>query len=189
MEEVMERIAKLLFEVGMLKKTPRTGFRFLGSGQESVADHSYRVILIGYVLARITPGVNRTKLMELCLFHDLVEARTGDLNYVYKDYASVDSAKAVDALTSDLDFGEDIAGLIREFKAGQTEESKLARDADQLDLILELKEQHDLGNKYAEKWLEHVVKRIGTPPGQELAKQILDTDFCSWWFDKYREKK
>ncbi|MDD5153301.1 MAG: HD domain-containing protein [Thermodesulfobacteriota bacterium] len=182
----MKRIAKLLFEAGMLKKTPRTGFRFLGSGQESVADHSYRVILIGYVLAGISPGVDRSKVMELCLFHDLVEARTGDLNYVYKDYATVDSAKAVAALTKDLDFGEDIAGLITEFKSGHTEEAKLARDADQLDLILELKEQHDLGNKFAREWLAHVVKRITTPAGQELAGEILETDFCSWWFDKYR---
>lgn len=183
----MERITKLLFEAGMLKKTPRTGFRFLGSGEESVADHSYRVILIGYVLARLTPGVDRSKITEMCLFHDLAEARTGDLNYVYKDYVSVDSAKAVDALTSDLEFGEDIAGLIAEFKSGQTEEAKLARDADQLDLILELKEQYDLGNKYAEKWLEHILKRIITPSGQKLARHILETDFCSWWFDQYRK--
>lgn len=184
----MKRIAKLLFEAGMLKKTPRTGFRFLGSGQESVADHSYRVILIGYVLARLTPGVDRSRVMDMCLFHDFVEARTGDLNYVYKDYATVDSAKAVAALTKDLDFGEDISGLIAEFKAGQTGEAKIARDADQLDLILELKERHDLGNKFAREWLEHAVKRLSTPAGQELAAEILETDFCSWWFDKYRER-
>lgn len=185
----MKRIAKLLFEAGMLKKTPRTGFRFLGTGQESVADHSYRVILIGYVLARLTPGVDRSRVMDMCLFHDLVEARTGDLNYVYKDYATVDSAKAVAALAKDLDFGEDIAGLIAEFKAGQTEEAKLARDADQLDLILELKEQLDLGNKFAQEWIEHVGKRINTSVGRELAGEILETDFCSWWFDKYRGSK
>jgi putative hydrolase of HD superfamily len=185
----MKRVAKLLFEAGMLKKTPRTGFRFLGSGQESVADHSYRVILIGYVLARLSPGVDRSRVMEMCLFHDFVEARTGDLNYVYKDYATVDSAKAVAALTEDLDFGEDITGLITEFKAGQTEEAKIARDADRLDLILELKEQKDLGNPYAQSWLEHAVKRLITPVGSKLAEEILETDFCSWWFDKYREKK
>lgn len=184
----MKRIAKLLFEAGMLKKTPRTGFRFLGSGQESVADHSYRVILIGYVLARLTPGVDRSKVMEMCLFHDFIEARTGDLNYVYKDYATVDSAKALAALTKDLDFGSDITELITEFKSGQTEEARLARDADQLDLILELKEQLDLGNRFAREWLEHAVKRLSTPPGQGLAAEILETDFCSWWFDKYRER-
>ena len=41
--------AKFLYEVGMLKKTPRTGYRFLGSGEESVAEHSFRTAVIGYV--------------------------------------------------------------------------------------------------------------------------------------------
>ena len=36
-ETLMKRIANFLFEAGMLKRTPRTGFQFLGSGAESVA--------------------------------------------------------------------------------------------------------------------------------------------------------
>ena len=38
----MKNLANFLFEVGMLKRTPRTGFQFLGSGAESVAEHSFR---------------------------------------------------------------------------------------------------------------------------------------------------
>ncbi|MGD8504830.1 MAG: HD domain-containing protein, partial [Syntrophobacterales bacterium] len=37
----------------MLKKTPRSGFQFLGSGRESVADHVFRVATIGFTLARL----------------------------------------------------------------------------------------------------------------------------------------
>lgn len=36
------------------------------------------------------------------------------------------------------------------------------KDADQLDLILELKEQHDLGNPHAEAWLSFAPKRLMT---------------------------
>ena len=46
----MKSIANFLFEMGMLKKTPRTGFQFLGSGKESVAEHVLQVIFIGYTL-------------------------------------------------------------------------------------------------------------------------------------------
>jgi len=49
----MHNIANLLFEAGMLKRTPRTGLQFLGSGSESVAEHAFRVTFIGYVLARL----------------------------------------------------------------------------------------------------------------------------------------
>jgi putative hydrolase of HD superfamily len=53
----VDRIADFLFEVGMLKRTPRTGWQFLaGAEQESVADHSFRVALIAIVLSRMEDG-------------------------------------------------------------------------------------------------------------------------------------
>lgn len=44
----MESIADFLFEVGMLCKTPRSGYQFLGSGRESVAEHILRTVFIGF---------------------------------------------------------------------------------------------------------------------------------------------
>ena len=49
----LKSIVNFLFELGMLKKTPRSGFQFLGSGRESVADHAFRVAAIGYTVARL----------------------------------------------------------------------------------------------------------------------------------------
>jgi len=37
----MDSIADFLFEVGMLSRTPRSGYQFLGSGRESVAEHIF----------------------------------------------------------------------------------------------------------------------------------------------------
>ena len=42
----MDRIVEFLFEVGMLKRTPRSGWQFLGSGSESVAEHAFRTAWI-----------------------------------------------------------------------------------------------------------------------------------------------
>ena len=47
----LTHLADFLFEAGMLRKTPRTGYQFLGSGGESVAEHSFRTAIVGYVLA------------------------------------------------------------------------------------------------------------------------------------------
>jgi putative hydrolase of HD superfamily len=178
----MKSIANFLFEAGMLKRTPRSGFQFLGSGAESVAEHIFRTTYIGYALGKMVTTVNVDRLVKICLFHDLPEARTGDLNYVNKKYVEADEKKAVADLAQTLPFGEEIRGLIFEFIEGKTEEAKLARDADQIEMILALKEYKDLGNKYADEWLEFSLKRLQTVAGRELTKAILETDSSMWWF-------
>jgi putative hydrolase of HD superfamily len=178
------RLAKFLFEVGMLKKTPRTGYQFLGSGRESVADHSFRTAVIAYALASGEPGVERNRAVLMCLFHDFPEARTGDHNYVNKRYVHADEARALHDMVGDLAFGPETEDLIREFNEGSSPEARIAKDADQIDLILELKEQLDIGNANARDWLEYAVKRLCTDGARALAREILDTRFSDWWFDK-----
>jgi putative hydrolase of HD superfamily len=179
----LKDIVNFFFEIGMLKKTPRSGFQFLGSGKESVADHSFRMALIGYAMARMSQGVDPCKVMCMCLFHDVPEARTGDMNYVNKRYVRVAEKEAIRDLARKLPFGADYEALMREYRESATEESRLVHDADQLDLILELKEQHDLGNDYAQKWIHFALKRLQTDCGKALAEQILHTDSTAWWFE------
>jgi putative hydrolase of HD superfamily len=178
----MKDIANFLFEVGMLKKTPRTGLQFLGSGDESVAEHIFRVVFIGYTLSRLVGNVDEARVVKMCFLHDLPEARTGDLNYVNKKYVTAREDKAVEELARTLPFGDDITSLIHEFNAMETLESKLANDADQLELILQLKEYHDLGNRYADEWIDYALKRLTTDVARELAKTIRETDSSFWWF-------
>ena len=176
-------LVNFFFELGMLKRTPRSGFQFLRSGQESVAEHSYRVTLIGFTLARLTPDADPFRVVSLCLFHDVPEARTGDLNYVNKQYVTVHEQEAINDLAKTLPFGEDFRAALAEYRAQETIEARLAHDADQLDLILELKEQNDLGNVYADQWIHFAQKRLVTGIGKELAAQILATDSTAWWFE------
>jgi putative hydrolase of HD superfamily len=178
----MEEIANFLFEVGMLNKTPRTGFRFLGSGKESVAEHILRTLFIGYSLCKLDPAADELKVLRMCLVHDLPEARTGDQNYMYKKYVTVDEEKAVRELTERLPFGAEIKTVIQEFNEKKTREALLAHDADQLALILQLKEYGDLGNQYSQEWLDYAVRRLCTDEGRKLADTILQTDWTQWWF-------
>lgn len=178
----MKRIANFLFEAGMLKRTPRTGFQFLGSGAESVAEHIFRTVYIGYTLGNMAKNVDTDRLIKICLFHDLPEARTGDLNYVNKKYVKVDLEKTVDDLAETIAFGDEIKELIEEFEKGESVEAQLAHDADQLELILALKEYKDVGNKYADEWLEYALKRLKTDIARQLAQTILETDSSLWWF-------
>ena len=178
----MRSIVNFLFEAGMLQKTPRSGFQFLGSGSESVAEHILRTIFIGYTLCKLESGVDEARVLKLCLVHDLPEARTGDMNYVNKKYVTVDERKAVEELAATLPFGDEIRNAIDEFNEKKTKESLLARDADQLALILQLKEYGDLGNKYSREWIAFAVKRLCTDSAKKLAVEITETDSSEWWF-------
>jgi len=178
----MKDVANFLFEVGMLKKTPRSGFQFLGSGNESVAEHVSRTIFIGYALSKLEDSVDELQLLKMCLFHDLPETRTGDMNYVNKRYVTVDEEQAVKDLTETLFFGNEMAAIIAEFNERKTLTAMLAHDADQLSLILQLKECGDLGNKYSHEWIDYALKRLTTETAKKLAAEILRTDSSEWWF-------
>lgn len=178
----MESLANFLFETGMLKRTPRSGFQFLGSGAESVAEHIFRTACIGYVLGRTAENVDTDRILRMCLFHDLPEARTGDLNYVNKKYVAVDEEKAVADMTGPLPFGGEIREAIAEFNRGETPEAALAKDADQIEMILALKEYKDLGSPYAQEWIDFALRRLKTDAARSLAETILTTDSTAWWF-------
>lgn len=72
---------------------------------------------------------------------------------------------------------------MQEYREERTKEAKLAHDADQLDLILSLKEENDLGNPYARQWIHFALLRLKTDVGKKLAAEALHTDSTAWWFE------
>lgn len=184
MKKTYKAITDFLFEVGILSKTPRSGFHFLGSGKQSVSEHINRVAYVGYVLATLEKDVDIAQVMKMCLFHDLAEARTSDLNYVHQKYTNSDEHKAIGDLAKALPFGSDIVDTLTEFAGKKTKEALLAKDADQLEWLLSLKEEVDIGNKRAETWIPSAVKRLKTKIAKELAETIITTNSDDWWFAK-----
>jgi putative hydrolase of HD superfamily len=183
----MEKIADFLFEAGMLKRIPRSGYQFLGGGKESVAEHSFMITTIAFVLSRMDPEVDAGKLLAMCLVHDLPEARTGDLNYVQKKYCIADEARAIADQARGLPFGVEYASLVDEFNACETHEAMLAKDADQLAFILDLRALVDTGHKGADKWLTVVMERLVTDTGRQLADAIVSRSWDDWWLEGYTE--
>jgi putative hydrolases of HD superfamily len=139
--------------------------------------------MIGYTLAQLDGQADPGRVVLLCLFHDVPEARTGDLNYVNKKYVRADEARAVEDLARTLPFGDDYRALHAEFAAKQSREARLAHDADQLEMILALKEHKDLGNRYADEWFPFSLQRLQTDVAKSLAETIWNTDSSRWWFD------
>ena len=184
----MEAIANLLFEARSLRTLPRSGYQFLGAGRESVAEHTFSITFIAYVLSRLVPEADSQKMMTMCLVHDLPEARLGDLNYVQKLYVAANETAAIDDLTAPLPFGEEIKTLIDEFNQGQSLESQLARDADQIAFILELKDLSDLGYVPPGTWIPNIRRRLHTDIGKRLVEAILSTERDTWWRQKFIDR-
>lgn len=178
----MKQIVNLLHEIGMLSQIPRSGFAFLGSGKQSVAEHSFRVALIAHALARLTKEqVDHDKLMMICLFHDLPESRIGDLNYVQKRYVQPDLTKAIEDIQKGSALGPEISHWIHEYEKNETIEAKLAHDADQLELLLALKKEQELGNPRASEWFQNAVKRLKTDAAKQIAEEIAKVPSDEWW--------
>ena len=183
----MKQIANLLFEIRLLKDIQRSGYAFLGTGNESIAEHSFSTAFICFVMAKMVPGVDSGKMMAMALVHDIPEARMGDLNYVQKKYVQVDEEKAIAHLTRKIPFGNDIKSLLFEFNEKKTMESLLVNDADQLSFILELKKHKDIGDQTPKDWLPTVISRLKTEIGKKIADEILETRWDDWWMTDYDE--
>ena len=71
--------AAFLFEMGHLKQLARAGWLLLGVPQpESVAEHTFRVGIVGIALAA-QEGADIGRTAALCLLHDSPESRIGDV--------------------------------------------------------------------------------------------------------------
>jgi putative hydrolase of HD superfamily len=126
-------IANFIYEAGNLSKTPRSGLWLLGTGEQSVAEHSLRCAFIGYSLCYLAPKANRAQVVMMCLFHDLGESRTSDLNYLHQKYGRLAEAQAIDELSEVVPFGKDIKQVYDRLSDRKSLESQLAHDADQLE--------------------------------------------------------
>ena len=179
-----KKITNFLFEVGILAHTPRSGFHFLGTGQQTVAEHINRTCYIGYALGMMDGTVDLSKILQMCLFHDISETRISDLNYVHQKYVERKETEANQDIADSVPFGDKISQAIDEYHKRESKESIIVKDADNLEFIISLKEQVDTGNVRALSWLKPAIKRLITVNAQNIAEEIMNTDSNDWWFDQ-----
>ena len=70
----------LLRELQTLDRVPRSGYSLRGvADPESVSEHTFHVTFLAWALADRERDLDRNRVLELALVHDLAEVRTGDL--------------------------------------------------------------------------------------------------------------
>lgn len=176
-------IASFLFEAGHLKNLPRSGWLLLGISQpETVAEHSFRVGLVGIALAALE-GADPGRTAALCLMHDVHESRIGDVPSVGRAYVTTAVPEAVTAhQTSGMpdEVAKMFQELTAEYEATETLESKVAHDADKVETLLQASEYRTQGYS-AEPWQDTSIQALRTESAKQLAQAITASDPRGWW--------
>lgn len=122
-----------------LKTVKRQGWtRFPIPEVESVADHSYGVALLAYLLC--PKDLDRTRVLELALLHDLAEVVTGDItpyDGVPSEKKSRDETEALTALLLPLGRGPEELDLLRDYQQQRTPEACFVKALDKLEMSLQ----------------------------------------------------
>lgn len=183
------RIADFLYEIGSMRKLMRMHRQTLLSDDSSdtIASHSYRVAMIGWLLAKLEEA-DPYKVTMMCLLHDLGEIRANDHNWVHKRYVKVYEEEIREDQLKSLPFGE-LFEFASEYDKRESKEAVIAKDADMLDQILLLREYEWQGNKEAKIWLHgkgdrpesRQLDKLNTTAAKELGATIYEKSPSEWW--------
>lgn len=128
-----------------------------GGRRENDAEHAWHMAIMAYLLREhANEDVDITKVMLMCLIHDIVEIDAGD-TYAYDEEGLKTQKEREDAAKERIfsllpeDQKAELVALFDEFEAYETPESKFAHSMDNLQPLM-LNDSNDGGD-----WREHQV--------------------------------
>ena len=154
----LDRDLAFLYEIGCLRHIQRTWKQFLNPDFQNLSEHIIRVIWIAFILAEYVEDsgqeVDRNKMMKMALVHDVSESRSVDSHYVSRQYVERFEEEALHDTLDGTSVQKEFIELWKEYEERECIEAKIVKDADTLDVDLELKEQEFRGFSLGEDTLE-----------------------------------
>lgn len=141
----MQRDIEFLYEMGNLRFIQRTWKRFLNPDFQNLAEHHLRVIWIALIIAKREGVENTEKIMKMALVHDIPESRTGDVDYLSRQYVERNEALGLEDMLKDVAIEKEFIELWHEYEKKECIEAQIVKDADNLDIDFELQEQKARG--------------------------------------------
>ena len=140
----IDGILTFLQSAERLKDTLRSGKTRQGR-QESVAEHSWRLCLLAMLVSSNDPDIDLSRLLKLCIIHDLGEAIGGDVPAIAQtedDDRNARELRDLERLCTPLpaELRAEILSLWKEYNTGQTPEAVMAKGLDKIETML----QHNL---------------------------------------------
>lgn len=179
-----KRDTLFLFEIGTLRFIQRTWKQFLNPDFANLAEHTLRVTWIAIIIAQNESKADMAKVVKMALVHDIAESRTGDVNYLSRQYTQRDEKSAIKDMLKDTSLEVEFLRLWEEYEERKSIEAKIVKDADNIDCDLELMEQKARGNPLPDKWglmrEKGIRERLFTETAKKLWDSLHETDPDNW---------
>ncbi len=119
----------------------RTRHSWTSTGRhESVAEHSWRLAVMAYLVKDEFPDADMDKVILMCLVHDIGEAVTGDIPAFYKTAEDeITEDNAVRSILSSLPepYKTELSDLFAEMNALSTTEAKIYKALDKMEVVVQ----------------------------------------------------
>ncbi len=156
-----------------LKEVRRKGWVTRGVKEpESVAGHSFMLSVLCYVYGREL-GLDAVKCLKMGMIHDICEVHTGDIVHGIREEdremglgeKREREREGLERIVSLLpgEVSEEFRDLYDEFERGETEESRLVKDLDKLEMCMQAAEYSGKGYGGLERFFEDGERSIRNP--------------------------
>src|SRR6266516_4117511 len=105
-----------LYEMGNIRLIDRVWRRFHHKDFANLAEHHFRVFWIAMAIAAREQGVDTAKVAKMALLHDIAESRTGDVDYLSRQYTERNEDLAIKDMLAGTSLEKEYLGLIHEYE-------------------------------------------------------------------------
>lgn len=181
------KIVNFFFEIATLRRLTRSHRQMIEEVSDNISDHSFRVAIIGMVLANLEQ-CDEDRVLKMCLFHDVVEARTGDANFINQQYVDLHEDEARKDQMEGLPIKSEVLELLKGYERRESKESIVAKDADLLDQIILQQEYFYKDEKNGKIWQNHTERSLKTESAKKLARKIRESNPFEWLYQLAEDK-
>ena len=180
----MKKNIDFLYEIGTLRKIPRAWQQILTGKVQNIAEHIFRVTMIAWIIA-VEEKADVQKVLKICLLHDIAESRTGDIAFMHRDYVVRREELAEAHIFQDTTLEKESAILLKEYAKRTSLEAKIVKDADNIDVDLELKELAKIGDSASMGMQKNHrpeirAKKLYTKTAKKMWDEIQKRDSNAW---------
>ena len=140
--------------------------------------------MIAWIIAAAEKA-DTAKVLKMCLVHDLGESRAGDIAFMHREYVTRHEELAEKHIFKNTMLEKETVTLLKEYNERQSLEAKIVKDADNLDVDLELNELAKIGDTSAIGMLKdhrpHVrAQKLYTKTAKKMWDEIQKTNPNAW---------
>jgi putative hydrolase of HD superfamily len=175
---------EFLYEIGTLSNMQRGWGQHIKQKVASVSEHMFRVMWLALIISRMEKAGDENKIIKMAMSHDLAETRTSDLSYVQKVYAHPDETSAFKDLFNGTTVENFYADVVEEYEKRESVEAKIVKDADNLEVDLEMAELQANGFAIPKEWngfrKDLRDKKLYTESAKKIWDEIQGSNINDW---------